>query len=120
MEKIKKLGKYGYYIFLTALAAVALIVVVSTFPIPGMYQFRVVRSGSMEPAISTGSIGLIKPASSYNIGEVITFEGNFKDAKGQKVPTTHRIVEMRVDRGSAVFVTKGDANEEREIGRAHV
>ncbi|MBI2121532.1 MAG: signal peptidase I [Candidatus Sungbacteria bacterium] len=114
MAKIKQLGTYGYYIFTAALAAIALIIVISAFPIPGMYQFRVVSSGSMEPAIKTGSVVLIKSASSYEIGDVLTFNGNFKNAKGQKVPTTHRIVEMRVERGNPIYITKGDANEEQD------
>ena len=114
MEKIKKLGKIGYYVFFGALIFVALVVVASAFPIKGNIQIKVVESGSMEPAIKTGSVVLIKPSSIDKIGDVFTFEGNFKDAKGQKVPTTHRIIEMRVDRGNPVYVTKGDANEERD------
>ncbi len=72
----------------------------------------------MEPNIKTGSVALIKPASSYKIGDIITFEGNFKNAKGQKVPTTHRIVEMRVERGNPIYITKGDANEEQDTREA--
>src|SRR3990167_10268699 len=120
---MKKLGKYGYYILLGALIFVALVVVASAFPIKGNIQIKVVESGSMEPAIKTGSVVLIKPSSIYKIGDVITFEGNFKDAKGQKVPTTHRIIEMRVDRGNPVYITKGDANEEpdsKEIPQSQV
>ncbi|MEK7090649.1 MAG: signal peptidase I [Patescibacteria group bacterium] len=111
---MKKIGKYAYYIFLGAMILVALVVVVSAFPIQGNIQIKVVESGSMEPAIKTGSVVLIKPASSYKIGDIITFEGNFKDAKGKKVPTTHRIVEMRVDKGNPIYITKGDVNEERD------
>src|SRR3989344_7818777 len=106
----KKIGKYGYYIFFGALILVALIVVISAFPIQGNIKIKVVESGSMEPAIKTGSVALIRPASSYKIGDIITFEGNFKNAKGQKVPTTHRIVEMRAERGNPIYITKGDAH----------
>ena len=123
MEKIKKLGKIGYYVFFGALIFVALVVVASAFPIKGNIQIKVVESGSMEPAIKVGSVALIKPVSSYKIGDIITFEGNFKNAKGQKVPTTHRIIEMRVDRGNPIYITKGDANEEpdsKEIPQSQV
>jgi len=118
MDRIKKLGKIGYYIFFGALIFVALVVVASAFPIKGNIQIKVVESGSMEPAIKTGSVALIKPAASYKIGDIITFEGNFKNAKGQKVPTTHRIIEMRVERGNPVYITKGDANEEQDTREA--
>ena len=115
MKRIKQLGKYIYYIFFGALIIVALIVVVSAFPIQGNIQIKVVQSGSMEPSISTGSVMLIKPASSYKIGDIITFEGNFKDARGKKIPISHRIVEMRVEGGNPIYITKGDANEEQDL-----
>lgn len=115
---MKKLGNIGYYLFFGALIFVALVVVASAFPIKGNIQIKVVESGSMEPAIKTGSVALIKPASSYKIGDIITFEGNFKNAKGQNVPTTHRIVEMKVERGDPIYITKGDANEEQDTKEA--
>lgn len=111
---MKKIGKYGYYVFFGAILFVAILVVVSAFPVEGNIQIKIVESGSMEPTIKTGSVVLIKPISSYKIGDVITFEGNFKDARGKKVPTTHRIVEMRVDKGNPIYITKGDANEEND------
>lgn len=114
MGKIKQLGKYGCSIFFGALIFVALVVVLSAFPIKGNIQIKVVESGSMEPAIKTGSVALIKPASLYKIGDIVTFEGNFKNAKGQKVPTTHRIIEMKVEQGNPIYITKGDANEEAD------
>mgnify|MGYP001614624548 FL=1 len=114
MDRIKKLGKIGYYIFFGALLAIAILVLVSAFPIAGNIQIKVVQSGSMEPTIKTGSVVIIKPTSSYKIGDVVTFEGNFKDAKGKKIPISHRIVEMKVGGSQPIYITKGDANEERD------
>lgn len=94
------------------LIALAVVLVVPMLPIPGNFQIRVVQSGSMEPAIKTGSVILIKPLSSYKVGDIITFEGNFKDAKGKKIPTTHRVVEAKVDTGNVSYQTKGDANDD--------
>ena len=131
---VNKILKYGYYIFFGALIFVALVVVASAFPIQGNIQIKVVQSGSMEPAIKTGSVVIIKPlstsslpgpegpsgprtagqAANYKIGDVITFEGNFKDAKGKKIPISHRIVEMKVEGSQPIYITKGDANEERD------
>lgn len=111
---MKKIWKIGYYIFLGAIIFIALIVAVSAFPIQGNIQIKVVQSGSMEPNIKTGSVVIIKPSANYKIGDVITFDGNFKDSKGQKVPVSHRIVEMKVERGNPIYVTKGDANEEQD------
>ncbi|MBI2626730.1 MAG: signal peptidase I [Parcubacteria group bacterium] len=109
MQKFKKIASR---ILTGLLIALAVVLVVPMLPIPGNFQIRVVQSGSMEPAIKTGSVVLIKPLSNYKIGDVITFEGNFKDAKGKKIPTTHRITDAKVDVGTISYQTKGDANDD--------
>lgn len=120
---IKKIGKIGYYGFFGALGALAVVMLVSVFPIPGNYQFMVVQSGSMEPTIKIGSVVLVKPASAYQIGDIITFKGGFRNARGENLPVTHRIVEMRVDSGVPLYTMKGDANDSvdtREIGKGQI
>lgn len=102
--------KILYYIFGIAVSAIALLLIVSAFPIKGNYQVLIVLSGSMEPSIKTGSIVVVKPAPQYNVGDVITFGPVSKT----KVPITHRIVEMRLQNGIPVYMTKGDANEEED------
>ena len=92
------------YIFVGLIAAVALLLVISTFPITGNFQVLTVLSGSMEPDIRTGSIVVIKPVESYKIGDVITFGNN------KETPTTHRIENMEVTEGRVLYTTKGDAN----------
>jgi signal peptidase I len=103
----KTLSKIGYYILITGIVVLGGLLVVSALPIPGNYEIKIVLSGSMEPAIKTGSIVVVKPADVYEIGDVITFG---KDTK-RDVPTTHRIVEARFESGKARFITKGDAND---------
>jgi len=66
----------------------------------------VVQSGSMEPAIHTGSVVMVKPASDYKIGDVITFG----EVSKTKAPITHRIYDIKVVDGNPVYITKGDAN----------
>lgn len=90
--------------------ALGLLLATSLVPIPGNIQIKIVQSGSMEPAIKTGAIVIVKPASDYHIGDVVTFG---KDTK-TKVPTTHRIVADRVVSGQFLFTTKGDANEDND------
>lgn len=108
---IKRIGKIAYYGFLAILGVIALLVIFSVFPIPGNYQIRVVRSGSMEPAAPMGSVVVTKPSSAYRIGDIITFSGSFRGPAGERIPTTHRIVDMEVLSGSPRYITKGDANE---------
>ncbi len=90
------------------LLSVAGLFLASLLPIPGNIEVKIVKSGSMEPAIRTGSIVIVKPEQEYSIGDVITFG---KDTRTQ-IPTTHRIYSMHVTNGENTFVTKGDANEE--------
>lgn len=65
-----------------------------------------VLSGSMEPEIKTGSIVIVKPASEYKIGDVITFN----ESKG-KAPITHRIYDIKIVDSEPLYITKGDAND---------
>jgi len=63
----------------------------------------VVISGSMETAISINDMVVIFKTNHYDVGDVITFQGNTR-------PVTHRIIEKRVENGQEFFVTQGDAN----------
>jgi signal peptidase len=66
-----------------------------------------VQSGSMEPAIHTGSVVIVAPQNDYKIGEIITF-GELGETK---IPITHRIHDIKIVNGESVFITKGDAND---------
>ena len=103
---INRILKIGYYVIVAAILGVALLLTASLLPITGNYKIKVVLSGSMEPAIKTGSIVVIKPTDLYKVGDIITFG---KDTK-KDIPTTHRIVEARAVEGEMIFTTKGDAN----------
>lgn len=106
--------KIIYYIFIAIIALIAILMIVSAFPITGNYKLMIVQSGSMDPAIKMGSIVLVKPADEYKIGDVITF-GPYTRTKA---PITHRIYDIKVEGGKPVYITKGDANnapDNREI-----
>ena len=83
----------------------ALLIIASSLSIFGTRMF-VVKSGSMEPEIHTGSVVFDKTAKEYKVGEIITFKvSNSKDT------VTHRIDEVRMDAEKKVFYqVKGDAN----------
>jgi len=107
-----KIKKTAYITFISFLTLVGLLVVASAFPIAGNYQIKVVESGSMEPAIKVGSVVVVKPAESYVVGDIVTYEGGFKDEKGRSIPVTHRIVEEKTSGTLKTYVTKGDANDD--------
>ncbi len=102
------LSSFFYAVFIVVLVAVAGLFLVSLVRVPGNIEIKIVKSGSMEPAITTGSIVVVKSADSYAVGDVITFG---EDTKRQ-IPTTHRIVSIEGEGESTEFTTKGDANEE--------
>lgn len=109
---IRGILKIGYYAIFLAIVTLALLLIISIFPVPGNYQVKVVLSGSMEPDIMIGSIVIIKPAKIYDVGDVITFG---KDNKSE-VPVTHRIIERKEEFGVVSYITKGDANKSGDPG----
>lgn len=103
---IKRFFKLVYFLFFVSLAAIALLLVLSVFPIKESFQTFVVQSGSMEPKIKTGSVAVVKPADNYQVNDIITFGPVSK----KETPTTHRIVEINEENGKKEFITKGDTN----------
>ena len=100
-----KISKIIQNLITVILALVALLVIISLFPITGNYKILVVQSGSMEPMIKTGSVVIVKPADNYQIDDVITFAN-----KNRGKSTTHRIIKTETENGETYFITKGDAN----------
>lgn len=74
----------------------------------GLYAF-VVQSGSMTPAIPAGSLVIVSPQSQYFENDIITYYTNDQNGARQKLPTTHRIIEL-VKGQNLGFKTQGDAN----------
>lgn len=106
--------KIIYNFFAICISIIALLLIISVFPLTGNYKVLVVHSGSMQPAIKMGSVVVVKPSDNYKIGDIITFG---KISKTQ-TSTTHRIYEMKVVGGEPVYITKGDANnapDQKEI-----
>lgn len=73
-------------------------------------EIKIVRSGSMAPAIPTGSVVAIQKAASYAVGDVITFGVDNQT----HIPTTHRITALETNGTITSYATKGDANEDAD------
>ena len=71
----------------------------NVLPMPFGYGASVVLSGSMEPAIMTNELILVKAEDSYEVGDVVVFQNG-------NVLVVHRIVAMDEE----TVVTRGDAN----------
>lgn len=103
-----KIFKTIYNLFVIFIVIIALLLVVSIFPITGNWQVLVVESGSMEPAIKVGGLVIVKSANNYQVGDIITF----RNPESLNTKITHRIYELKINEGQTFYVTKGDANEE--------
>ena len=75
------------------------------------YELYTVVSGSMEPAIPTGSLVYVERTDPAQIeeGDVIAFYG----VQDGRSVITHRVVTNSTVMGE--FITKGDANEEKDM-----
>jgi len=90
--------------FFVLVGFVALLLIISIFPITGNYKVLVVKSGSMEPTIKQGSIIVSRPSTSYMVGDIITFNAD-------NISITHRIHTVESVNNKTVYTTKGDANK---------
>lgn len=106
---MKKLFNILITITVVIFMAAAALLVISSFDIPGVpLDARAVLTGSMEPALPTGSIVFVYPKAEYREGDIITFK---RLESSLEIPITHRIVEVQAVDGQTSYVTKGDDNE---------
>ena len=75
------------------------------------YKPIIVVTGSMEPAIMTNSVSIVKKCSIEDvyIGDIVMY----KHDNGMDI--THRVIEFTEVDGKQAVITKGDANEGRDI-----
>lgn len=78
----------------------------------GLEMF-VVTSGSMQPSIDPGDVVMVDVARGrFGVGDVITFRPHDESS----LFITHRVVEvLGGDRSNTEYVTKGDANPNRDL-----
>lgn len=71
-----------------------------------------VLSGSMEPALGTGDVSVVRSIAPLDArpGDIVTF----RDPNNSERLITHRVRGMRVADGRVRFVTRGDANNVSE------
>lgn len=108
-----KISQIIYNLFSIIVIITALLVLVSVFPITGNYKFFIVQSGSMEPAIKTGSVVIVKPQMEYEEGDIISFQSEGE----RKNSITHRIVGVETSGEEKYFITKGDANNATDTNK---
>src|SRR3989344_8624179 len=71
-----------------------------------LFHAYIVSSGSMAPAVGTGSVVFVSPKNDYGVGDIVTYKS------GSKMTTTHRIVAQDGDK----IKLAGDANDAPDPG----
>ncbi len=71
------------------------------------YRLFYVITGSMEPNLPIGSMLVVHPEESYEVGDIITFYSDEETIKGQA--NTHRIIEIVDEPTGRYYITQGDA-----------
>lgn len=96
---------------LSAVSILAVLVIFSSVHIFGRSSYADI-SGSMYPAIHTGSMVVDESVATYKKGDIITFK-----KPGDSYTVTHRIVAVKKDTSGNVFYqVKGDANSAPDPG----
>ncbi len=108
-KTLKMITKTIYGTIVLVVVAMALLFIGTKIDVLG-YELRVVKSGSMEPVIPTGSVVLIMPSETYAVGDVVTYHTG---AAGS-IPVTHRIMKKTEGEQQTYYATKGDANEDMD------
>ena len=92
-------------IFWVAITFAAVFIIFTSLNLFG-YQMFVVKSGSMEPKIHTGSVVVDNKTDNYKKGDIITFK-----VSGSKDTVTHRIIAVKTENNQTSYQVKGDAND---------
>jgi signal peptidase len=108
-----KIKKILYYVSFSVIVVFSGLFILSVLPISGNIKFLIVQSASMEPAIKMGSLVLVKPDESYEVGDVISFGESSKF----ETPTTHRVHDIEQAGGTSYYITKGDQNNAPDRGK---
>lgn len=99
----------GIFFLLTLLGMLSILLIL----VPYLFKIKpqIVLSGSMEPEISVGSLVYISeniPPEEIQEQDVIAYR------RGEQMQVLHRVIQ--VDEKKKMFQTKGDANENADLG----
>lgn len=129
MEQVKKVWSVickilnaFFLVLLVGLVVILLYLAIgsrgSGFPFLQNYQLFTVLSGSMEPTLNVGGVIIVEKIDPMTLedGDIITFLSNDTQLNGKVV--SHRIIDVVDNSNGRMFITKGDANEDRDDAAA--
>jgi signal peptidase len=108
ISTLKRAGKFSLTLLLLILICFTVFTIIAPFL---GWRIDVVLSGSMEPAVQTGSVVIVRPIGPEEIrtGDIIMYSSPDRTSL-----ITHRVVKIEYTPGLR-FVTKGDANNNSDI-----
>lgn len=106
--QLKRVGRIAAILLLFLIISGSLFTIISPF---FGWRTEVVISGSMEPAIQTGNVVIVRPLVPDTIrkGDIIMYS-----SLDRKSLTTHRVVNVKSEQGLQ-FITRGDANNNPDV-----
>lgn len=106
---MKKLGKFISNAVLITGILIAILLLIPLIPVADQwYQLAIVKSASMEPSLSVGSLAIYKVQAAYYPGEVIAYQhGDGNDAR----LVIHRVIKKKTKEDQTVYLTQGDATQ---------
>jgi len=110
--RFKSLGvvKTFRWICYAVVVLIVIVILIPLVPFKNNYHLLIVKSGSMEPTVKTGSIILTLPQSDYQIDDVVAYQYAL-GSNPKKRLVTHRIVEIFNENNQKLYLTQGDANK---------
>jgi len=106
---MKKVIKVIYTASILLVMILGIIIAITAFEINLPIKIYAVQTGSMEPAIITGDLILVRGEDNYEVDDIVTFYSG--SGEGSRV-ITHRIESINDD---GLYVTKGDANSVSDV-----
>lgn len=106
MTWARRTGAAFAWIGITALVSGAVLVVLAL--VVG-YRPVIITSGSMGDAAPTGSVIIASPVDAVEVGDVLVMR------RDESATITHRVEEIEQQGGDRYALTKGDANETRDV-----
>ncbi len=105
-----------FHIYSTFVIGLTILVILTTsvFYIPRLVGIKpyVVLSGSMEPAIPTGSVVFVDiHDTDVSVGDIVTYK--LPSVNGGEILVTHRIIQEE----DGNWITKGDANDVEDLSQ---
>lgn len=117
MEKLKKIISIIILVLVLPILFVNIVILVNSLihpqEVPGFFGYKpfIVLSGSMKDEINSGDLVITKECdpNSLKAGDIISFKEN-------EIVVTHRISRIFIENGKKRFITKGDNNDEEDLG----